>query len=82
MRINLADQHIQFTGAQLLLLCPDLIQQLFDIGKHLIIGIPDLVELCFRIQMDQLTEILSVKFCHGPVQFLNGLRKFIGKVNT
>ena len=82
MWVDLADQHIQFAGTQLLLLVLDFRQKVFDVNEHFIIGISNLVQLRIRMQMHLMGKIVAVELRHCPVKYLNGPGNFVGKIHT
>ena len=75
MRIDLADQHIQFRCTQFPLLIFDLVQKPPDIAQHFIIGPADLIQLRICVQLDCPFKIIAVKLCHSVFYRLNRLCK-------
>ena len=64
MRLNLIDEHIQFTCPKFLLLFLDFIQKIFYVLKHLIVRISYFVQFCICLYFYRMRKIFSVKLLH------------------
>ena len=82
MRIHLADQHVQLRCAQFLLLRLDLIEQPPDILQHLIVRVPDLIQLCVRVQLYRPLEIRPVESGHCLPDRADRLCKSLREIDT